>query len=130
MDSNSVEPELAIDGGEPVPQQLEAQIRRQIVAGILRPGEELPTVRAVAVGLGVNPHLVEEAYKHLERDGYLIQGEGSGPRVAALPSQENDLHTECREFLRRVLGQGHSSAEVLEALRACLERGSGHGESS
>jgi GntR family transcriptional regulator len=126
-----LEPELVIDGGQPIPRQLEEQIRRQILQGVLRPGEELPTVRAVAVGLAVNPHAVEEAYGRLEHEGFLIGGEGSGPRVAASPStaKHGELDSCCRDFLQRVTAKGYSLAEVLQVLHAWIDRGTSHGES-
>ncbi len=51
----SAEPELVLDGGAPIQEQIESQVRRLIVRGILRPGEELPTIRALAVGLTIAP---------------------------------------------------------------------------
>src|SRR5262249_10284187 len=51
-------PELVLEGGGTVWQQIEGQLRQFILSGALRAGEELPTVRAVAVGLAVNPHAV------------------------------------------------------------------------
>jgi GntR family transcriptional regulator len=126
-----IEPELVIDGGVPVPQQLEGQIRRQILQGVLRPGEELPTVRAVAVGLAVNPHAVEEAYGRLEREGFLIGGDGCGPRVAAPPSEaiDGELDNWCRDFLQQAAAEGHSLVEVLQVLHGWIDRGTSHGES-
>lgn len=126
------EPELVIDGAEPIPVQLEGQIRRQIVVGILRPGEELPTVRSVAVGLAVNPHAVEEAYGHLEREGFVTRGEGAAPRVAPQRSDVacSDLDNSCRDFLRQTAAAGYSLAEVLLTLHAWADRSYRHGESS
>jgi GntR family transcriptional regulator len=125
-----VEPELVIDGGEPVPRQLEGQIRRQILHGILRPGEELPTVRAIAAGLAVNPHAVEEAYGRLEREGFLISGESCGPRVAPRPEQtgHGELDNVCRDFLQRATAEGYSLAEVLQVLHGWIDRGASHGQ--
>ncbi len=124
------EPELVLDGGEPVERQLEGQLRRQILCGVLRPGEQLPTVRAVAVGLSVSPRAVEAAYGGLQREGFLIGGEATGPRVAAVPSGEgrDGLVVLCRDFLRQVADAGHSSADVLKALLACVDRGIRHGQ--
>jgi GntR family transcriptional regulator len=119
------EPELVLDGGAPFRHQIAGQIRRLILDGVLRPGEELPTVRALAVGLAVNPHTVERAYRRLEGEGFLTQGEGGGPRVAAPPAgpEDNALECLCRDFLRRTAGRGYSAAETLSALYRCLEEG-------
>jgi GntR family transcriptional regulator len=124
------EPELVIEGGKPINSQLETQIRQQIRKGILRPGEELPTVRAVAVALAVRPQAVEEAYSELEREGLLTSGESCGPRVADLPSpaETKELENLCREFLWRAAALGRPTAEVVRVLHACLERGVCHGE--
>jgi GntR family transcriptional regulator len=125
------EPEVVIDGGAPVARQLEAQIRRQILQGTLRPGEELPTVRGVAVGLAVNPRTVEEAYRHLKEEGFLTAGEGCGPRIAPATTTERHGQLEywCRDFLRQTASDGHSLADVLQVLHACIDRGYSHGES-
>jgi GntR family transcriptional regulator len=126
------EPELVVDGGRPIPEQLEGQIRRQIVDGVLRPGDELPTVREVAVGLSVNPHAVEQAYGRLEQHGFLLAGDGCGPRVAGVPGQttRRELSDLCQEFVQRVSAEGYSMAEALQVLYAWIDRGASHGQSS
>lgn len=84
-----VEPELVLQGGAPMHWQIYDQVGRYIRAGVLRPGEQLPTVRAVAVGLAVNPAVVEKAYAALERDGLVTSSEGSGIFVAGV-GQDSD----------------------------------------
>src|SRR5258708_4907872 len=125
------EPELVIDGGGPIARQIEDQLRRQILDGVLRPGEELPTVRCLAVALAVNPHVVEEAYGTVEREGFLTLGDGGGPRVAAAPAaaEGGKLDNWCRDFLCRATAEGYSPAEVIKALHASIDRGTRHGES-
>jgi GntR family transcriptional regulator len=114
-------PELVLDGGTPISQQIEGQIRRLVRSGALRPGEELPTVRAVAVGLAVNPHAVEQAYDRLEQAGLVTRSDGSGPRVAGSSGGpvDADLKRMCEVFLREVAERGHSFAAVLHALQTC-----------
>jgi GntR family transcriptional regulator len=116
-------PELVLQGGSPIRQQIEGQIRRLVRSGALRPGEELPTIRAVAVGLAVNPHAVEQAYDRLEKAGFVTHADGSGPRVAEPPDGPSDADLrELREMiLRWAAERGHSFVAVLHALQACLE---------
>jgi GntR family transcriptional regulator len=116
-------PELILQGGSPISQQIEGQIRGFVQSGALRPGEELPTVRAVAVGLAVNPHAVEQAYDRLERAGLLTWTDGSSPRVAEPPDgpRDADLKQLRESILQWAAEHGHSSAAVLHALQACLE---------
>jgi GntR family transcriptional regulator len=125
------EPELVIGGGKPVAQQVVEQLRWQILVGVLRPGEELPTVRSLAVDLAVNPHVVEEAYDCLTREGFLIRGDGCGPKVASPPDVDrSELTQRCRDFLCRAAAEGYSAAEVMLALHACFDGGISHGQSS
>src|SRR5262245_17457517 len=108
------EPEVVIEGGKPIERQLVTQIERQIRQGILRPGEELPTVRAVAVALAIRPQEVKAAYDRLVREGLLTSGESCGPRVADLPAtrRTDDLDQLCGEFLHWAVTRGHSLADV------------------
>src|SRR5215472_12121294 len=92
--------------GVPVYRQIQDQIRYGIASGLLHPSEQLPTVRALAVELSVNPNTVIKAYSELEREGVLTTEQGSGTFVAAQPpvalSEENrqaKLKSLCLEFL-------------------------------
>jgi GntR family transcriptional regulator len=127
--SDHSEPTLAIQGGVAMCRQIQAQIRDYIVAGQLRPGEELPTVRAMAVELAVNPGLVCRAYEALEHEGFLTSEEGSGVFVAPLPtawSQRAAYQIEferlCHEFLAQAARYGYSSEDALGAIEALTER--------
>ena len=116
-------PELLLDGGEPIRQQIERQIRRLVRSGALRPGEELPTVRAVAVGLAISPRAVEQAYHQLEQECFVTRIDGSAPRVR-LPSGDpegSDLKRLCEKFLRRATRHGYSFAAVLHTIQACIQ---------
>ncbi|KAB5608791.1 GntR family transcriptional regulator [Bifidobacterium jacchi] len=75
---------IEIDQHSDVP--IYEQLRRRIIAGIahgeLAPGARLPSVRALAVDLGVNLHTVNRAYALLRDDGYITMRRGSGASVA------------------------------------------------
>ncbi|MBT1160871.1 MULTISPECIES: GntR family transcriptional regulator [Bifidobacterium] len=62
------------------------QLHRQIIAGIandeLTPGDQLPSVRALAVDLGINLHTVNKAYALLRDEGYIVMRRGTGASVA------------------------------------------------
>src|SRR5437870_11791030 len=68
--------------GVPVYRQIQDLIRYAIASGLLNPGEQLPTVRSLAVELSVNPNTVIEAYTELEREGIFTSEQGSGTFVA------------------------------------------------
>jgi GntR family transcriptional regulator len=120
------EPELVLDGGAPVGQQIEQQLRRHILGGTLHPGEPLPTVRHVAVGLSVSPTLVERAYARLEQEGLLSREEGVIRVLERPPGRLETLQRLCGEFLAEARAGGFSLAEVLRAVHAEIERGCDH----
>lgn len=69
--------------GVPVFRQLEEQVRLLIAARRLRIGDELPSTRALAAELGLNPMTVSKVYGHLEREGVLERRPGLALVVAA-----------------------------------------------
>ena len=76
---------LPIDPGSglPVYRQIMEQVRRMIVAGRLPAGERIPSVRELAVTLGINPLTVGKAYGELERAGIIEMRRGLGMFVRA-----------------------------------------------
>lgn len=68
---------------EPIYRQIAEQVRRMVVAGQLRPGASLPSVREVAAAHAINPMTVSRAYSQLEAEGVLERLRGKGMAVAA-----------------------------------------------
>src|SRR6202789_3573262 len=68
--------------GVPVYRQLIDQVQAAIATGTLRPGDQLPTVRRVAVDLAINPNTVSRAYREMELRGILDTQQGTGTFVA------------------------------------------------
>lgn len=62
---------LNLQSKEPIHLQLQSQLIRFMEAGILKPGDRLPSVRSLAQDNGVNPNTVAKAYAQLERQGYV-----------------------------------------------------------
>ena len=64
---------------KPIYEQLTENIRRLVLQGVLQPHEQLPSVRALAVELAINPNTIQKAYAELERQGitYSLPGRGS-----------------------------------------------------
>ena len=63
----------------PIYEQIKDGLRRMVVSGALAPDEKLPSVRAMASSLAINPNTIQRAYEALEAEGYLcsVQGKGS-----------------------------------------------------
>ncbi len=69
--------------GVPIYQQVIEQIKRGVALGTLVPGEQLPTVKALALSLTVNPNTVARAYRDLERDEIIETSPGRGSFIRA-----------------------------------------------
>jgi GntR family transcriptional regulator len=74
---------LTVDprSGVPIYLQVIEQIKRSVALGILQAGEQLPTVKQLAVDLTINPNTVAKAYRDLERDGVIETAPGRGSFV-------------------------------------------------
>lgn len=74
---------LTVDShsGVPIYLQLIEQIKRSVALGVLASGEQLPTVKQLAIDLTVNPNTVARAYRDLERDGVIETAPGRGSFV-------------------------------------------------
>jgi len=70
----------------PIHQQLQAQIVRYVSLGLLLPDQQLPSVRAMAQQLGINPNTVQKAYAALEMNGVLYTVAGRGAFIS--PEEE------------------------------------------
>ena len=103
----------------PVDAQLVRTIRSAIGAGLLEPGEPLPTVRQLAVELKVGANAVSRAYAELQRQGVLATKPGVGAVVSATPAdigQEallDELSALEDTFLRQANGLGFSLNDVI-----------------
>ncbi len=75
---------MTIDPSSPIPiyKQIVDEIRRSVAAGVYRPGEMIPSLRALALELAVNPNTVQRAYEALEREGLIHARKGLGMFVA------------------------------------------------
>ena len=76
---------LTVDprSGVPIYLQVIEQVKRSVAIGILASGEQLPTVKQLAVDLTINPNTVAKAYRELERDGVIETAPGRGSFVKA-----------------------------------------------
>ena len=103
----------------PVDAQLVRTIRSAIGAGLLEPGEPLPTVRQLAVDLKVGANAVSRAYAELQRQGVLATKAGVGAVVSAAPGDigQEELLDELSAledtFLRQANGLGFSLNDVI-----------------
>jgi DNA-binding transcriptional regulator YhcF (GntR family) len=113
---------LADPSAGPVALQIVENIWLAVVDGTLETGERLPTVRQLAIALGVTPRAVERAYRQLQERGVVSTRPGEGTFVALVPAsaEEQARHREfaalCREAVQRAHGLGYGVDELIDAL--------------
>ena len=117
---------VSVDPRDPTPiyAQLERALRAAIATGRLSPGDQLPTVRQLAVDLRVNANTVARVYAELERGGVLETRRGVGSFIAAStararPPREHDRHL--KAFVTRVLADAGEAGFTIDELLAELE---------
>ncbi len=123
---------FSIDPRDPTPiyAQLERGLRAAIATSRLRPGDQLPTVRQLAVDLRVNANTVARVYAELERAGVLETRRGVGSFISATPAQARsprEHERRLRALVTRLLADadtaGFTINDVIAALRAHRQGG-------
>jgi GntR family transcriptional regulator len=112
--------------GVPVYRQLMDQVKFHVTSGLLKPGNELPSTRALSSQIGVNPMTISKAYSYLERDGVVERRPGRplvvrAQKAEALRDRKRD---QIRESLRPTITMIHQlgvgTREALEVFRKML----------
>ncbi|HEX4282847.1 MAG TPA: GntR family transcriptional regulator [Solirubrobacteraceae bacterium] len=114
--------------GVPAYLQIVQQVRQAISLGVLRPGDQLPTIKEVVGSLAINPNTVVKAYRELDLAGILDARRGQGTFVSedveGSPSPDHDyapLRAELVKWLSRARGAGLDD-EAIRALVASTLR--------
>lgn len=99
-DTNDVRITIDENNGIPIWLQLRNRLIYLILSGSYQPGEKLPTVREMAVELGINYNTVGKVYQGLERDNYIVSLRGRGTFVAdEIPASEGETLATGAEYL-------------------------------
>lgn len=123
--------DIAPSAPTPIYRQIVEQVRLMIASGQLRGGDELPSVRAVALLHAINPMTVSKAYSLLEADGVLARRRGVGMVVADTDSASPNKLSLLRPALlaaAQIARQLHiDDADALAAFESCLNEWNKHG---
>lgn len=118
-----------IDSKSPVPvwAQTKSRLLYLIMSGRYKEGEKLPTVRDLAVELGINYNTVNKAYQDLERDGYVTSIRGKGCYVTDKARNgfsviDNDIDFLIQELIRKGVGAGMTGQEIALRVVGRLQR--------
>ena len=114
--------------GVPYYKQIILQIEMAIADNRLQQGNQLPTVRSLAVDLKVNPNTVAKAYNQLEIRGIVTTQQGTGTFISENEIKMDDVEREkilsqmSRDFLSKVGSYGFSIQDVIDHFHELQER--------
>jgi GntR family transcriptional regulator len=114
------------DSHVPIYLQIADGLRAAVAAGIYRPGEVLPSLRAMATEIHVNPNTVQRAYDELDREGLIYSQRGKGLFVAergaafAQSAAGDGVRRALEEAIRAGQTAGMTAAQVRELFDASL----------
>lgn len=104
--------------GQPLYEQIEEQIKSQILSGELSEGDALPSMRVLAKDLKISIITTKRAYEELERDGFIVSVTGKGSFVKGLNSEfvRESMLYEIEELLEKVAEKAAVGGITLEEL--------------
>jgi len=114
---------LDLNNGMPVYRQIMDQVRGAIASGAVTAGDQLPTVRQLAVDLQVNPNTIVRAYRELEFGGLIETQQGTGTFISAQKMKRPDAERERQlaqivgDCMARAGAAGFTVDELIEQLR-------------
>ena len=113
--------QLDFRSGLPIYMQIVNQVQGQVASGVLKPGDQLPTVRALAQELRINFNTVARAYRLLDETGVISTQQGRGTYIMEKPPPETAkrLHHEALEslahrYIDEAIRLGFSEAEIAQ----------------
>ena len=114
---------LDMASGVPLYRQVIDQVRGSVASGALVSGDQLPTVRQLAVDLAINPNTVVRAYRELELEGLLKTQQGTGTFIADKKLRRGDSERERQlnqlvtDFISRAGTAGFTVEELIQKLQ-------------
>jgi DNA-binding transcriptional regulator YhcF (GntR family) len=123
-------PVLRIDLASPIPayRQIANAVRAMLVSGLFKPGDQLPTVRQLAIDLGVHHNTIAEAYRLLSDEGWLDMRRRHGVTVrdreqpAPSPKTHESFSRRLHELIAEASAEGLSTKTIVDGLRALAEQ--------
>lgn len=113
----------------PIYEQIKDGLRHLVVTGAVEEGERLPSVRALAASLAINPNTIQRAYNDLESEGYLVSRPGKGSFAASRsegdPRRRETLLKNFDTAVSELLWLGMTAEELAARVRRADEREGG-----
>lgn len=112
---------------KPIYEQVVERFQMLIVKGILEADAQMPSVRAMATELSINPNTIQKAYAILEQQGYIYPVKGKGNFVSGsqtlVEKKQQNFYTKLGELVREGMEIGITCRECTERVKAFYEEG-------
>ena len=109
----------------PIYEQVRDGLRRLMVTGVIREGEKLPSVRALASSLAINPNTIQRAYMQLEQEGLIYPVKGTGNFIADSEEvrklSKASYIKELKTLIRKGKAMGMEAEELIYIIRECYK---------
>lgn len=102
----------------PVYEQIIKQVEEQVLTGILKEGDKLPSVRSLSVKLSINPNTIQKAYTELDRRQFIITVPGKGSFISekaieVVGANSREKMTELNKIIRELALAGVTKEEII-----------------
>jgi GntR family transcriptional regulator len=106
----------------PIYEQMVARFKELVISSVLKPDEQLPSVRVLAGELTVNPNTVQKAYRELEHQGYIYSAPGKGHFVMpAVPGNHLARLNKLKQELARIVAELHYLGMSYQDISSVIE---------
>ena len=107
---------------EPIYEQIVKEVEKLITLGVLTPGSQIPSVRALAYDLGINPNTVKKAYDMLEENGLIISKSTKGTFISddvsmAKKQKIEELMEKIQDIIKELESYGLTREEIINRLK-------------
>ena len=110
----------------PIYEQVRDGLRHLVVTGALQAGDKLPSVRALASSLAINPNTIQRAYNELEAEGYIYSVAGKGSFVSGTADADAARRASLTGDLRKLMGElrhlGVTAEEAMTLIKEVYEQ--------
>lgn len=111
----------------PVYKQLIKQVEDQVLKGIMKEGDKMPSVRSLSMELSTNPNTIQKAYMELDRRGILVSVQGKGSFISAealkiVGNQSKEKLSDLKEIVRKLAYAGVSKSEITDMIEEVYKR--------
>ena len=110
---------------KPIYEQIVERFQIMILNGVMEPGEQMPSVRKLAMGLSINPNTIQKAYSTLEMQGYIYPVKGRGNFVSQIGSlkkeKEEKYWKELKIFIDKGREMGINEEEFISHVEKYLK---------